>query len=355
MGLRVEFFCRDYFGRWHNDTVVVNYPAINQLNDQIICIGNSITWDSNVSPALTTLWSTGFIGPSLNIDTAGFFAYELSDANGCSIGSDTIEVSLDSFSSIGTLGNDTTLCEGNLLSIYNQTAALSSVLWSSGSNSFQLPIFTAGTYSVQAINLNNCILNDTIVIAISGIAPQAFFSSSTVCEGSQVAFTDQSTPPAGNTITAWEWDFGNGNFSTLQNPFFTFPDSGVFNVGLKAITNTGCANNIVLPVEVISSPIVRNKNGLALSSRNGYFSSLEIPERINKILFECVENSHTIGVENALKKAKKQLSFLNGVDYLEVRSSQDLSPYDITQDLQNFRLFFAGKVNGVRLIDNISF
>jgi len=113
--------------------------------------------------------------------------------------------------------------------------------------------------------------------------------------------------------------------------------------------------SLSLPVEVISSPIVRNKNGLALSSRNGYFSSLEIPERINKILFECVENSHTIGVENALMQAKIHLEFLDEVDYLEVRSSQDLSMYDTTQDLKNFRLFFAGKVNGVRLIDNISF
>ena len=113
--------------------------------------------------------------------------------------------------------------------------------------------------------------------------------------------------------------------------------------------------SLSLPVEVIPSPIVRNENGLALSSRNGYFASLEIPERINKILFECVESSHKIGIENALMQAIKQLSFLDEVDYLEVRSSQDLSPYDIIQDLKNFRLFFAGKIEGVRLIDNISF
>lgn len=113
--------------------------------------------------------------------------------------------------------------------------------------------------------------------------------------------------------------------------------------------------SLSLLVEVISSPIVRNQNGLALSSRNGYFSNLEIPEKINKILFECVENSTQIGVENALVEARKQFALIDEIDYLEVRSSVDLSQYDATKDLKNFRLFFAGKVNGVRLIDNISF
>ena len=113
--------------------------------------------------------------------------------------------------------------------------------------------------------------------------------------------------------------------------------------------------SLSLPIDVIPSAIVRNENGLALSSRNGYFSSLKIPERINKILFECVESSLQNGVENALIEARKHLEFLDEIDYLEVRSSKDLSQYGEAQILKNFRLFFAGKINGVRLIDNISF
>jgi len=113
--------------------------------------------------------------------------------------------------------------------------------------------------------------------------------------------------------------------------------------------------SLSLPVKVISSPIIRNENGLALSSRNGYFSSLEIPEKINKILFECVETSFRTGVELALLEAKNHLNFLDKIDYLEVRSSENLLLYKVGDDLVQFRLFFAGNINGIRLIDNISF
>lgn len=245
---------RDYFGRWHQDTIVVNFPQINQAGDITLCVGNSFSWSSNVSPALTTVWSNGVIGPSLSIDTAGFYSYEISDANGCSLASDTIEVSLDNFSQVGTLGNDTALCQGNLLTLLNQTAPLSSVLWSTGENTEQIPIQTAGTYWVQAINTNNCIVNDTINITIGGIAPQVDFSFTTVCEGSAVDFTDLSVAQPGEVLTAWEWDFGNGNLSTNQNPSFVFPDSGSFQVTLKAIVNTGCANISTKQVEVIAYP-----------------------------------------------------------------------------------------------------
>jgi PKD repeat protein len=249
-----SLLARDYFGRWHSDSIQVVFPQINQISDATLCVGNSLTWSSNVSPLLNTVWSNGLIAPSLTIDSAGFYSYEISDANGCSLRSDTIEVSIDNFSQVATLGNDTALCEGNLLSILNQTAPLSGVLWSTGVTTEQIPVFSAGTYWVQAINTNNCIMNDTIVVSIGGIAPQVNFSFTTVCEGNAVSFTDLSVPSAGDVISSWEWDFGNNNFSNLQNPSFVFPDSGSFPVSLKTIVNTGCADVFTQWVEVIAIP-----------------------------------------------------------------------------------------------------
>ena len=111
--------------------------------------------------------------------------------------------------------------------------------------------------------------------------------------------------------------------------------------------------SIGLPVDVISSPIIRNENGLALSSRNGYFASLKIPEKINGILFDFAQNVKINGIENAFFEAKKSLNFLDEIDYLEVRSSADLSLYQ-GGDFSEYRLFFAGTIDRVRLIDNIS-
>ncbi len=46
-----------------------------------------------------------------------------------------------------------------------------------------------------------------------------------------VAFTDLSQ----NTITTWDWDFGDGNTSTMQNPVHTYNDPGLYDVKLTVI------------------------------------------------------------------------------------------------------------------------
>lgn len=63
-------------------------------------------------------------------------------------------------------------------------------------------------------------------------APQiAFTADKEICEaGIAVQFTDQST----NSPDSWEWDFGDGNTSTAQNPSHVYESEGVFTVVLKA-------------------------------------------------------------------------------------------------------------------------
>jgi PKD repeat protein len=245
---------KDQFGYWHFDTIKVVFPEIVQLNDTSFCGGNSIIWNSMAGNSITTVWSNGSTDPSITIDSTGTYSYQIIDLNGCTKESFAINVFVDNFNLLGTLGPDTTLCEGNVLKIRNQTSPLANALWSTGVFSDSIIVNLPGTYWVQAINTNNCIVNDTIVISIGGIAPQVNFSFTTVCEGNAVSFTDLSVPSAGDVISAWEWDFGNNNFSNLQNPSFVFPDSGSFSVSLKTIVNTGCANVSTQLVEVIAIP-----------------------------------------------------------------------------------------------------
>lgn len=57
----------------------------------------------------------------------------------------------------------------------------------------------------------------------------------TSCSG-DVAFADLSA----GTPTAWEWDFGDGNTDTVENPVHTYVQNGSYDVSLIA---TGCASN----------------------------------------------------------------------------------------------------------------
>ncbi|MCB9363913.1 MAG: PKD domain-containing protein [Flavobacteriales bacterium] len=81
-----------------------------------------------------------------------------------------------------------------------------------------------------------------ILIQPATVAPVADFSvsSTSVCEGVSVSFTDLST----NTPTSWSWDFGDGSTSTAQNPSHTYATAGTYTVTLTA-TNAGGSDDEV--------------------------------------------------------------------------------------------------------------
>jgi hypothetical protein len=87
---------------------------------------------------------------------------------------------------------------------------------------------SAGDYYIVVTDLSGC--DDTILYSL----PQPFFYTASFsapsfsCEGSLVSFADASS----NSPTAWQWDFGDLNTSTLQNPTHTYTSAGVYTVTL---------------------------------------------------------------------------------------------------------------------------
>jgi FOG: PKD repeat len=70
------------------------------------------------------------------------------------------------------------------------------------------------------------------------------------CTPYAITFEDASSFSGDGNITAWLWDFGNGNTSTLQNPVHTYTDSGDYSVSLTISTSTGCNFTKTRSVEV---------------------------------------------------------------------------------------------------------
>ena len=103
--------------------------------------------------------------------------------------------------------------------------------------------FTPGQYSIKLV-VQNAQGRDSITrnqyITVNA-QPQVNFSASvlTGCYPLVVPFTDGSIPVSG-TITSWQWDFGDGSSSTLQNPTHTYTSSGNYNVSLRVGNSTGC-------------------------------------------------------------------------------------------------------------------
>lgn len=102
---------------------------------------------------------------------------------------------------------------------------------------------TPGTYSVTLVarNANGTHgVTKTNYITVYASPGAAFVADKTIaCLGATIQFSDQSTDPAG-TITAWNWDFGDGTTSNLKNPQKTYATQGFYTVYLTVTSSTGC-------------------------------------------------------------------------------------------------------------------
>ena len=114
-----------------------------------------------------------------------------------------------------------------------------------------------------------------------------------------------------------------------------------------------------LPVIVEACPIVRETDGLAMSSRN---MRLTIGERqLAPIIFEVLthvkDKIGTIPVKElknwAIKKIEKNPSFK--VDYFEISDKETLLPIENWKSKGNAMALIASYLGDVRLIDNIEF
>lgn len=61
------------------------------------------------------------------------------------------------------------------------------------------------------------------------------------CSPLPVLFTDKTDSSQGR-ITAWAWDFGDGQPATVKNPLHTYTTTGSFDVTLTATNEYGCSN-----------------------------------------------------------------------------------------------------------------
>ncbi len=117
------------------------------------------------------------------------------------------------------------------------------------------------------------------------------------------------------------------------------------------------ARDLDLDVEIIGGPIIREADGLAMSSRNAYLSAEErekaplLHQAISEIA-EALSNNVTTG--DLLNKGRKNLTQSGfDVDYLEVRNADTLAPIEGRVKGQ-VRIFAAAILGKTRLIDNIA-
>ena len=112
----------------------------------------------------------------------------------------------------------------------------------------------------------------------------------------------------------------------------------------------GMVRELDVPVRIIAGETVREPDGLAMSSRNGYLSVAERAEapRLHRVLRAVAERN--AGIEDSLDEL---IAAGWKPDYIEVRRRADLAPARPAD--RDKVVLAAARLGATRLIDNIEF
>ncbi len=262
-------------------TINVTQPAalsvVASTSSPAICFGFPATLTATTTggtPAYTIAWTPGVLpsGSSIVVSpsTSTTYTTTVTDLNGCTTTS-SINVNVNPLP-VAVLTSDTVAnCTPACINFMdNSTVPAPNTIvgwhWDYGDNGVatsQNPSHcytTAGTYSVTLIVTSSTGCVDTLIMPNYITAtprPIASFDhlpKPVIEEYPTVSFHDLSV----GAINSWYWVFLDSSFSTsnIQNPTYTFPPVGCFNVSLRVVTTDGCVDSTMGEICVIPDPVI---------------------------------------------------------------------------------------------------
>ena len=218
-------------------------------NDTSVCIGASLTLDAGTFTSY--LWddaSTMQTRATVNT-TVGVTSYSVtvSDANACTA-VDTLEVTVMA-DPIVALGNDTSICDGSMLTL--DAGSFATYAWDDASTMqtrMVSSVLGASTYSVTVTNVAGCSGSDDIIVTSYAPVMVDLGNDTSVCDAVSL------TLDAG-TFTSYVWD----DASTMQTRM-TVSTLGAVNYSVEVTDANGCTGNDTIEVTGFAIPMVNLGN-----------------------------------------------------------------------------------------------
>ena len=214
---------------------VTPLPVFELGTDTSVCPSVQVNLDATTAGG-TYLWSTGATTATIS---AAPGAYDVSvTVNGCSA-SDAITVNAFPAAAVA-LGNDTTLCIGDVL-VLDATQPGASYAWSTGASTGSVQVSTSGTFSVVLTDANGCTATDAIVSDFLTPTPVDLGPDLILCQG-DVAILDATTPGA-----SYLWSTGESTAT------ITVGTSGTISV---SVLQGSCSESASVTVDVLAVPVI---------------------------------------------------------------------------------------------------
>ncbi len=249
-------------GQFISSPIVVavdSFPITALLGpDDSLCSGNLIGLVSGSSTAADYLWSTSDTSAQIPITNTGQYSLTVTDNNGC-VAQDIINVFIAGTAPAVNFSFQN-VCMGNVASFadLSQAQLPDSVVswhWDFGdgavdsTNQHSTHLYsTSGTFTVTLTATTNsgCSASSSQTTTIHE-APAAQFDAVLWCTGTPYSFSDLSTAGTGDVLTSWQWTFGDGGTSGLQNPIYTYNTAGIYTAQLIINTQNGCVDSVSQP------------------------------------------------------------------------------------------------------------
>jgi gliding motility-associated-like protein len=220
-----------------------NAPIVSLGNDTTLCAGSTLILDATTTNG-TYIWQDNSTGATLNIAQPGIYWVQVT-ANGC-IGTDTIVVDYTTLPVI-SLGNDTTLCQGEFITL-DATTLNATYLWQDSTSNPIISVSQQGVYWVQVATACG-ISYDTVTVNFNALPVVSLGNDTAVCQGTVVVL-DVTTSGA---TYIWQDNSTNSTLNVTQ--------PGVYWV---QVTVSGCSSADSILVNYNTFPIVDLGNDITL-------------------------------------------------------------------------------------------
>jgi len=149
--------------------------------------------------------------------------------------------------------------------------------------------------------------------------------------------------------------------ATVVHKLFDIVDSDNVYLGEKDFQQLRIIEELVLKsafsLKIIRCKTIRDKNGLALSSRNKKLdiSSQNIASNLFKALSFANENFNNKSIDKIYSEVEIFFSVFPQikVEYFLIADEENLKPVEVKKKEKKYRAFIAADISGVRLIDNL--
>ena len=371
------------------DSVSITEPSAININSIYNNVSTCGANDGNIDVSIlggtqpyTYVWNNGSITQDINNLTAGTYMLTVTDINLCE---DSISITITEPSSptISYTQTNTSCNGGNDGSI--DITVINGIgpyqyFWSNSSTSEDINNLTAGTYTVNVTDGNNCLVSENISITQPPIITLVSTTTNvTNCNGTNGSIDITASGGVGNYTYLWNnsdttediHNLSSGIYSVNISDgnnctnFFTFTinePAGIF--VNESITHVSCFNqndgSVILSVNGGQAPYIENWNGQnPLSLSAGTYTYI-ITDNLN-----CsFSNNVTINEPQELIISPTINHVLcNGGNsgYIDLNISGGIAPYNEDWGIANPNSLFAGTFNfivtdnnGCQLSDQIS-